>query len=65
MDVTVCLLEAGADPDAPDEDGCTPLRAAVAADNAALVSALLRFGAAVDPVTRGKASPHIATLFPT
>ena len=43
------LLDAGADPSAPDDDGWTPLHFAVQSGSVAVCEVLLQAGAGVDP----------------
>jgi len=61
--VVIVLLWAGADPDARDEQGWTPLYAAASADRPAAVRALLEAGADPDALTDDGASPlHAAAV---
>ncbi len=61
--VVIVLLWAGADPDARDEQGWTPLYAAAHSDRPAAVRALLKAGADPDALTDDGASPlHAAAV---
>ena len=58
-----CLIEAGADPNATDKSGVTPLHRAVRARCAAAVSALIRGGADPQRPNRSGSTPlQLATL---
>ena len=62
--VVIVLLWAGADPDARDERGRTPLYAAAHSDRPAAIRALLKAGADPDAVTDDGASPlHAAAVY--
>lgn len=62
-DVVNALLEKGADPDARDKQGMTPLYAAARSDRPAAVRALLEAGADPDALTDHASLLHAAAMY--